>query len=490
MAEIKLRLPAFWEFEKRHASTVHVIGLDGIPWPCRVSKEGHILTVSRNRDESGKVFVAYPFQKYGELTISTGTLPESSVAYDLVTELARGTVNRLRNQTSIWQEGGLEITEEVRRLTGEAIERLSRSIMTVGDDSNSDAEEVLRAKDSLGQEALEIAIDAIFEICGDFGDRIANFRASHTEFSPFWFAGVGTKYYGQKNEYREKFDVWECEPSPGETFDTNDSQKIIYGPFLDASINGSSQGYDLMESEFEPRRRTLLQYCDQTLSEMPKNVSVIHAVSGLNGTGHRNLSFPQQLQLTADILNKIEASASNVPTLISFDFPWAERLASSVGGTHPLQIADSLLRQGVPISFLGLEVNLDYWPNGSVSRDPLQWIDLIDIWSQLGLPLVFLMRVPQESADESSGVVSSLSEDAKKINSVRENLTDQQRRLLLETVLPMLVARPNVHGVIWRQWHDADDVRYPMAGLNDLNGQAKPIIDQIRHVQTKILNRD
>ena len=117
MAEINLRLPAFWDFEKRHASTVHVIGLDGIPWPCRVSQKDGILTIARNRDESGKVFVAYPFQKYGELTIATGTLPESSVPYHLVTELARGTVNRLRNQTSIWEEGGLQISDEVRRLT-------------------------------------------------------------------------------------------------------------------------------------------------------------------------------------------------------------------------------------------------------------------------------------------------------------------------------------------------------------------------------------
>ena len=57
--------------------------------------------------------------------------------------------------------------------------------------------------------------------------------------------------------------------------------------------------------------------------------------------------------------------------MVSFDFPWAERLASAVGGSHPLQIADSLLRQGTQISFLGIEVNLGYWPNGSMMRDPL-----------------------------------------------------------------------------------------------------------------------
>lgn len=486
MAEIKLRLPAFWEFEKRHASTVHVVGLDGIPWPCRVSIEDDILTVSRNRDESGKFFVSYPFKKYGELTIASGTLPESKTPYDLVTELARGTLNRLRNQTSIWEEGGLTISDEVRRLTNGATELLSQSIMTTADSDSVAASDVEKIKDTRAQEALELAMDAIFAISDDFGERVANFRANHNEISPFWFAGSGAVPSGEKQD-REKFDLWETELGLGSAIDENVNQKIIYGPILDASVNGTSNGYDLSEQESEVRRQKLVSYCNQALTELPGNVSLIHAVSGLNGTGHRNMSFPQQLQLTADVLGQIEKSGSKVPTLVSFDFPWAERLASSVGGTHPLQIADSLLRQGLPISYLGLEVNLDYWPAGSVSRDPLQWIDLIDVWSQLGLPLVFLLRVPQQGSVKAEAT----SEDAEKtVNTVRENLTDQQRRLLMETVLPMLIARPNVHGVIWRQWGDNDDVRFPIAGLTDTDGQKKPIFEQIQNVRTTILGRD
>ena len=493
MAEIRLRLPVFWEFEKRHASTVHIVGLDGIPWPCRVSKENAILTISRNRDESGKVFLSYPFEKYGELTIVTGTLPESSTPYDCVTELARGTVNRLRNQTSIWEEGGLEITEEIRRLTNEAIDRLSHSIMTVADSTTVDLEAAQQTKDSSAQESLELGMEAIFELSRVFGDRIASFRASHKEFSSFWFAGSGVEHYGQENEDRQKFDLWETEPFPGKNVYTDDAQRVIYGPFLDASVNGCSTGYDLTETQFEPRRRNLMAYCKKSLNELPSNASLIHAVSGLNGTGHRHLSFPQQLQLTADILNEIEKAETKTPILVSFDYPWAERLASSVGGTHPLQIADSLLRQGVPISYLGLEVNLDYWPTGSVSRDPLQWIDLIDIWSQLGVPLVFLIRVPQQAIAQTSAETKEPEPDEvakKKMNAVRENLNDQQRRDILETVLPMLIARPNVHGVIWRQWHDNDDLRFPQAGLIDSHGRKKPLLDLIQGVREKILNRN
>ena len=104
----------------------------------------------------------------------------------------------------------------------------------------------------------------------------------------------------------------------------------------------------------------------------------------MNGLGHRHLNYAQQLQLTVDMLNVVEELSIQIPTMVSFDFPWAERLAGAVGGIHPLQVADSLLRQGVRVSHIGLEINLDYGATGSAFRDPLQWIDLVDIWTQLG----------------------------------------------------------------------------------------------------------
>ena len=486
MAEFKLRLPDFWDFKKRHARTVHVVGLDGIPWPCRGSKQENLLIINRNRDESGKVFVAYPFGKYGELTIATGTLPESDKPYDLVTELARGTLNRLRNQTSIWQEGGLQISDEVVSLTAAAVEKLSHSIMCDASDTAS--------KDSSGAESLELAMDCVFELSRNFGGKISIFRAQRKEFAKFWFAGSGVI---PDQAVPDTFSCWEVPPSPSPDDFESTKLPMIYGPFLDASSGGTSAGYDLLEPEFEPRRRKLLSYCQSAVEAMEQvpenNVSILHAVSGLNGTGHRNMSFPQQMQLATDIFSALEKLKKNLPIMASFDFPWAERLASSVGGTHPLQIADSLLRQGLQISYVGLEINLDYWPAGSVTRDPLQWIDLIDVWSQLGLPLVLLVRIPQmETAKtpEQPATVTTDDDTHRFANIVRGNLNDAQRCLMLDTVLPMMIARPNVHGVIWRQWQDADDQRYPMGGLMDPSSNKKHIFDLIQALHSSILQQD
>ena len=339
-------------------------------------------------------------------------------------------------------------------------------------------------------------MDAIFALCNHFGKTISEFRVSQQDVPPFWFAI--TLSHGPRLRHADTrcFDLFQTssELLPGTS---ECDQKLILGPLLDASP-GATVGSDADRlPDFEMRKRSVRETCRQRLTEISEKTSLIHAVCGLNGIGHRHLSFSQQVQLTAEILDTIDDSSADVPVLVSFEYPWAERLASSVGGIHPLQIADSLLRQGGPIGFLGLDINLDYWPCGSLTRDPLQWIDLIDVWSQLGLPLVLCMRIPQRvnaglgdgNIDSNGGRRSESKEVQESRNSVRCNLSDEQRLELLDTILPMMIARPGVHGMIWRQWQDNDDKRFPGGGIADVNGHAKVIATRIQHTASVILKR-
>ena len=117
--------------------------------------------------------------------------------------------------------------------------------------------------------------------------------------------------------------------------------------------------------------------------------------------------------------------------------------------------------------------NLDYWPNGSVVRDPLQWIELIDIWSQLGLPLVICLRTAsgelQLPDPEKTRVGTS--------NMPRMSMKPDQQRYFLDTVVPMMVARPTVRGIVWNQWGDSDNSYFSGAGLVDADGQPKEMLN-------------
>lgn len=478
MGQHRFRLPDFWNLEKHQASCIHVVGLDGMPSPCRVELDGQILTISRGRNESGKVHLPCPFGDRGELSVSTGTLPEAEEPYDLMTELARGTLNRLRNQLSTWHEGGLAVSASLVDQVEQATADLGASVVT-GEPE---------AKDRLARQAMERAMDCIFQLSTEFGDQVAAYRVTHSEISPFVLAARLGSGIPVEQQFARTFDLWEIAGQNSLSLvgsgSSIEAKELIYGPLLDASAGAPAWGGD-PASDFENRKRRLLQDCRDQLASLPTNTRLLHAIAGLNGIGHRHLSFPQQQQLTNELFGVIEDMSVDVPVMVSFDFPWAERLAWSVGGMHPLQVADSLLRQALPISFIGLDVNLDYWPAGSVVRDPLQWIELIDIWSQLGLPLVLFLRIPQgfeaSSEDEAGG---------KKVNVIRQGMDDRQRLELVRVVLKVLAARPNVHGCIFPQWSDHDDSRFPSGGLVAASGQPKELLLELGRFQSDVLKPD
>ena len=466
MGEFTFRLPPQWTLERRQSAAIHTVGLDGIPWPCKISIDDCVLTVSRNRNESGKTFIPYSFPNYGELLISTGTLPEREEPYSMLMELARGTLNRLRNQLSIWQEGGLKMTPSIKDGVTQATSLLSKAI------TNEDEAE----RDEFSRRSIEMTMDTIFELAKLFGSEVTKFRQDNSEAHPFWMANsISDDQSIEQGLEHDGFDLIRVSPK---MLDQTNKQplpkRVIDGPFLDASSSGMSEELEQME-DFQVRRNHIISTTREHISQLSPVVSLIHVAAGLNGMGHRHLSYPQQLEITTQLLQTVEESAQEIPTLVSFDFPWAERLASAVGGSHPLQIADSLLRQGSQISFLGIEVNLSYWPGGSFMRDPIQWIDMLDVWTQLGLPLVIILRAPTWSTDGKEVMLDEADENQPRHVNTFDRTDDQQRIDYLRTILPMLVARPAVHGLIWSQWLDSDDERYPHGGLENAAGEIKSI---------------
>jgi hypothetical protein len=498
MGEFKFKVPADWPLDPYHGNSIHIVGMDGVPWPCRIAvsteaevEQQRVITINRNQTDSGKLFVQFDFADRGEHLICTGTLPpDNDDPYDLMVELARGTLNRLRNQVSIWEEGGLVISDSVLGGIADATTHFRDSIFA------KSAQQV----ETFARNAIEMAMVAIYELAETFADQICKFRREHPDLSNFWIAnqiGVGDQLEASFNMDFAQLVSGQLEISPESSIDGQAApaeiarvacaskeqfeacgKRVIVGPFLDASIGGMSK-LPTGGEDFLARKEFVLNRTRAGLESLPSNVSMLHLVSGLNGTGHRHLSYPQQLQATVDLLQAAQDSSAQVPAMVSFDFPWAERLSGAVGGVHPLQIADSMLRQDVQIAFLGLDINLDFWPNGSAVRDPLQWIDLVDVWAQLGMPLVLNLRVPMSVGDGSLKGQESR-------NQICSNHSDDHRIDCLKTVLPMLVARPSVHGMILRQWQDADDPRYPYAGLVDSTGNKKEIFDVLGKVMEAI----
>ena len=67
-----------------------------------------------------------------------------------------------------------------------------------------------------------------------------------------------------------------------------------------------------------------------------------------------------------------------------------------------------------------------------------------------------------------------------------EGMTDEQRIEMLQTVLPMMAARPMVAGLMWQQWSDVGDTRFPFGGLMTQEEVKKPVLDMFHQLRRRI----
>ncbi|MCE9528899.1 MAG: hypothetical protein K8R36_22870, partial [Planctomycetales bacterium] len=75
----------------------YLASIDGIPWECSCQWDDGILTIDRDTKESGNLYFCWNVAGRGQVMLCSGSLMERERPYNLPVELARGTINRLRN---------------------------------------------------------------------------------------------------------------------------------------------------------------------------------------------------------------------------------------------------------------------------------------------------------------------------------------------------------------------------------------------------------
>ena len=111
------------------------------------------LVVERAESDSGNFFIPCAIEGHGELMLSTASLMERDEPYHLQVELARGTINRLRNQIGTWEVVGHDRAARPVRAAGRGAMSISSWAATRQDEPEAAAE---RAAPAIG-----LALDAI-----------------------------------------------------------------------------------------------------------------------------------------------------------------------------------------------------------------------------------------------------------------------------------------------------------------------------------------
>ncbi len=447
-----------------------IIGLEGVPWTCSTSLDGELLVIMRHVALSGRLLVPFTSKDHGDVYMVTGTIPESIDPWQLDRELARGNLGRLRNQISIWEEGGLVIPEElhseVTRLIslysrglfeGEAAESTSRTFDEVIDRSLELMFQIVREYVRQVQSIGESSPDHVAVRVGLCGDLSASAQMQIPVLEQFAEPTLSQSDIGEP-------DVAALGPVSAWAAETPSGDIRVIGPFIDFGMAALPEWLTGTET-FEQRLARVRSVCREASRICGRDARLLHAVGGLSGVGQPHFNYPQQLQMALEILELLDRGFPNASLAASFDQPWGERLASASGGVAALEIAESLLRYGARLSAFGLEFNLGYWPHGTLVRDPLQWVDLIDRWSQFGLPLIIYFAAPIGSpGDLPSG---------RHAQTICDDGLTSQFRDDVRLIIDLVVSRPAVNAIGWMIPRDMEGSRFPLAGLLDVRGDVK-----------------
>jgi hypothetical protein len=478
----------------------YLCGIEGVPWR---SEAGWVTTsddgergefvLTRNIDESGNLFFPWYVEGFGELMLPTASLMERPEPYHLVVELARGLVNQLRNQSADWRLLGLRLPANIANKIEEASQCFADAVTTTDESTGS----------SNAQQAIDKAATATELLMNEYACQALVVRHEQNAQLPTM---LGVAVAGQLIEPATSEALlpainttavelrWsELEQAAGKReWKCYDDQiewcqaqglRIVGGPLLQLGRRSVPDWLRLWEGDFDQLQSFVAEHIGGTVQRYQGQVQIWNCAAGMNVQTHLNLSEEQKLRLVVTAIDEIRRTDSNTPMIISFDQPWGEYLAFEDVDLSPLHFADSLIRAELGVAGIGLEINLGYWPGGTLSRTRMDISQMLDRWSVLNLPLIIFLRTPSGPIVESDhpGCKTPLATPDE------EALSSAGQGKFVEQLLPVLLAKAFVQGIVWNQLSDVGQLEYPGAGLFDEQLKPKPVLNALAESRRKHL---
>jgi hypothetical protein len=458
----------------------YLTGMEAVPFPSRNKAEGDQFVIARDVRESGNLHILWHVPGRGPLLLSTASLMERDRAYLLPVELARGTLNRLRNQQAQWQALGLSVPAGYETL-------LQNAMLDFGRAATQQANPLVAC--AAAEASIAHALNAIDLLSGAYVEQVLALRHEQTErLATILGAALplqtltepGTRLYVNAfNAAVVPFSWRAVEPTEG-VFDwtipdrhfqwlRGKSLKVCAGPLLRLDASVMPDWMYLWEDDFEAIQGYVQQYLTATVTRYRGQVQVWQCAAGLNLPGGLPLTEEQKLRLAVLAIDAVRRSDPRTPVVVNFEQPWGEYLQQEEMDLPPYHFADALVRADLGLSGVGLEINLGYSPGGTLPRDVLELSRLIDRWSTLNVPLLALITAP------SSPVVSATA--LSKVTTIHDQLTPASQADLLRPWIDMLLAKQAIHGVLWGQFADSEPQRWPHGGLLDTTGAPKPLVN-------------
>jgi hypothetical protein len=475
---------------EQQAQQAYLTGLDRVGWPVRVSYDQGVLVLQRAVADSACLHLPWFVEGQGSLMLSSGMLREQPEPFLLPLELARGTVNQLRTQLFEWQVIGLLAPEEVLRKTAEATQQLAAAAVQQADPSlsSAQADASLRTALEAARQLAAAYVDQAFSVRGRSGGGLSSFLGADLGDAPL--DGLTAQHFLQSFNAANVPLSWRAVETAEGRFDFSvaDAQiswcrqhdlKIAAGPLPLLDPRTLPDWLALFEDDFESLLEFVADYVRAVVHRYRGQVHLWQCAGRLNSCDCLSLSEQEKFQLVLRTVEVIRETDPHGLVVLSIDQPWTEYMSRRNVDFPPLHFVDALLRAGVDLAGLTLEINVGYYPGGTRPRHLLEFSRMIDVWSGFELPLWIALCVP--SADREDPL-------ARRKNVLPAGTwTPAGQQAWITCYVPLLLVKTGVQGIFWNQLRDHTPHDFPHAGLFNQKTQPKPALRTLAAIRQNML---
>lgn len=523
MGTLRFRIPEHAQFDSRFWKAAYVAtAIEGIPKPSSLQLEGDILRIDFEAEDTCKFSMPWPTKDFGPIVLTSTSLKNSNTPYALRLELARGTIHRIRTRAFEWEHlKGLRIPASYNELMEQALDSFVQAVVEESSNGRSDWQ---------AQIAIDKAIDASRSLARAYTSQILQVRTQGGEKLQTLF-GVSLPTHKNWRPIAQDLLIAcnavsidlgihripsgeVCLPGDDPVFEQLDwakefDLKVIGGPLLSLQV-GQCPEFLNGALSFDQLYKNICTRVANVVSQCMGRVRLWDASSSLNVCQHFQMNDEHAFRLASGVIGAIRSVDQKSPIIFSVNLPAAEYMAqpghSGYESIDPFRFARSLIQaHDRDIAGIGLDLNLNSWPHGTLPRDLIDLSDIIDHWQDLEKSLLIRLTAPQSTeldplaslgdsmvsmwnfpgggvsskADEAlqdtdPDMFSTHAEHAAEENKIAKPLSLPPNGLEL---LQMLLAKPSVHGVIWNQATDNLPHFFPNTGLFDPAARRRPLVE-------------
>jgi hypothetical protein len=467
---------------------IYAIGFDRSPWQTDVRWEDkdRILRCEWDLSDSASICVPWNIPGLGWRTLCTGSLLERDEPYRLEVELTRGKLVQVRNQLGEWEQYGLLIPDSLRSRLREAVGVFGK-VATGGDAPLEQSTRLAcEAADELGDLFVEQALDVRIRTKGprkcllgaDLGVTMFDDPAANAFHKAFNAANIPILW--SDIESHEGNTTWEV---PDEQMDWCKDRRLTVcaGPIFSFDNNYLPDWLYLYEGDYDSIAYSVRQFATEVVKRFRGQVDIWQCASRLQTPGVLGLDEGQRVRLAVELLTLVAKLDPDTPRTIGFDQPWAEFNNRREVDFTPLHVANEVVRAGVPVSGVFLEINHSYAPEGTLPRDLLDLSRQLDYWNLLGIPIYIKLTAP-----------SSLERDVwarRKSAPLSVEESPETQVAFARRWVGLMTARVAVQGIFWNQLFDSEPHDFAHGGLFDLDRQPKPVLETLAQLRTTHMSK-